>query len=325
MNDLILSRVNRARALLLQCTDPKSTKRVIDMAQAAKIFAQRQQLGKESIDYAHAVIADGQKLLGDLLRASERRGLRHSKRPGRNGTPRVPLRDAPPTLAELGIPKKISSVSQLVSRVAEFLPDLFKTYWENRARLNDFRRAEKKAAHAAKIAESRGNREIPLGPFDIVLADPPWKYEHCEAKNREIENHYRTAGLDVIFKHRPATRDESILFLWATAPLLESAIRVMGEWGFTYRSCAVWDKERMGMGYWWRIQHELLLVGVRGSPNRPPESERISSIIRSPRAKHSAKPDCVREWIERAYPDKDKLEMYCRSARPGWATWGDEV
>jgi N6-adenosine-specific RNA methylase IME4 len=69
----------------------------------------------------------------------------------------------------------------------------------------------------------------------------------------------------------------------------------------------------------------LLLVGVRGTFSPPIPSERIGSIFSSPRKGHSVKPECVYKWIERAFPDAQKLEMYSRVARPGWAVFGIEV
>lgn len=188
----------------------------------------------------------------------------------------------------------------------------------------EIRREEhKQRVKAAQLKASKSPAPTNEPP-GLVLADPPWCYEHCEAPDREVENHYNTATLDEIFKHSPKTLSDCILLLWATAPKLDEALQVMKAWGFTYRSCTVWDKATIGMGYWFRIQHELLLVGIKGKPGCTPESERISSIIQSPRGKHSQKPECVYEWIERAFPLIPKLEMYCRSPRKGWSVWGNE-
>ena len=110
-----------------------------------------------------------------------------------------------------------------------------------------------------------------------------------------------------------------------TPPKLVEALAVLEAWGFRYVTNAVWDKQKIGMGYWFRGQHELLLVGVKGEPGTPPESERRSSVFAEARRGHSQKPACVYEWIERAFPDRTKLEMYCRQQRDGWAAWGNEA
>lgn len=208
----------------------------------------------------------------------------------------------------------------------EAAPEEFEKVKSGEKTLTQARRVLKRREHAKKVERAKAAPTPKVaGPFNLVLADPPWRYEHCEADNREIENHYGTATLEEIFKHSPKTTDDAILFMWATAPKLEEAFKVMAAWGFSYRSCAIWDKEKIGMGYWWRIQHELLLVGIKGSPGCTPECERIGSIFREPRGKHSAKPACVYEWIERAFPELGKLEMYCRTPRKGWHAWGNEV
>lgn len=113
---------------------------------------------------------------------------------------------------------------------------------------------------------------LPENKYDVILADPPWRYEFSETQSREIENQYPTMELDQIKALKVPAADNSILLLWTTAPKLEEGMAVMNAWGFKYRSCAVWDKEKLGMGYWFRIQHELLLVGVKGDFH-PPEPQ----------------------------------------------------
>jgi len=39
---------------------------------------------------------------------------------------------------------------------------------------------------------------------------------------------------------------------------------VIRAWGFEHKSQAVWDKGHVGVGYWFRGQHELLYVATRG-------------------------------------------------------------
>ena len=91
---------------------------------------------------------------------------------------------------------------------------------------------------------------------------------------------------------------DSVLFLWTTAPLLPDGLEVMKAWGFEYKSNVVWDKELIGMGHYARIQHEHLLIGVRGKPGRVADHS-IPSVIRSRRGRHSAKPAAAYEIIER--------------------------
>jgi len=169
----------------------------------------------------------------------------------------------------------------------------------------------------------------PAPTFQVIYADPPWRYGNNVGRGGTkwgtIEAQYPTMALpDICALDVPAAPD-SVLYLWATAPLLPEALAVMAAWGFKYKSCAVWDKGRARLGYWWRGQHELLLVGVRGKVSPPISSLRRSSVFSFPAGKHSAKPAQVRDYIASAFPEASRLEMFARTATPGWAVWGNEV
>jgi N6-adenosine-specific RNA methylase IME4 len=116
---------------------------------------------------------------------------------------------------------------------------------------------------------------------------------------------------------------DSVLFLWATVPMIRDAIEVMMAWGFAYKSQIAWVKDRVGTGYWTRNKHELLLIGTRGgnipAPNDPPYS-----VIEAPVGKHSEKPEVFYEVIERMFPNLPKIELYHRglAERKDWDTWG---
>jgi N6-adenosine-specific RNA methylase IME4 len=123
--------------------------------------------------------------------------------------------------------------------------------------------------------------------------------------------------------------DDSILFLWATSPKVGEALQVLEAWEFTYKTCLVWVKDKIGMGYWFRQQHEQLLLGTRGSPPTPETENRMSSVIDARRSKkHSEKPIAFYELIESMYPEyreREKIELFQRIPREGWAGWGNEV
>lgn len=194
-----------------------------------------------------------------------------------------------------------------------------------RAQRTEARRQER----IVKLVEiSKGNAALALDKkYPVLYADPPWRYEHAESEARAIENQYPTMSLEEICALPVAElcTEDALLFLWATSPKLEEAFSVLRAWGFTYRTCMVWDKERVGMGYYARQQHELLLIGARGSPPTPPPAARPPSVFREKRAEnHSEKPAFFAEMIERMYPELPKLEMFCRSPREGWAAWGNQ-
>jgi N6-adenosine-specific RNA methylase IME4 len=161
--------------------------------------------------------------------------------------------------------------------------------------------------------------------YQVILADPPWRYNFSATKCRRIENKYPTMDLEAIKNIRITTDNNAVLFLWATAPKLLEALAVMDAWGFKYKTHCVWDKEIIGMGYWFRGQHELLLVGTKGKLPPPEAAKRIGSVIRSRRTKHSKKPDIIQALISGWYPNTKKIELFARQQYPGWICWGNEV
>jgi N6-adenosine-specific RNA methylase IME4 len=60
----------------------------------------------------------------------------------------------------------------------------------------------------------------------------------------------------------------------------------------------------------------------RGSPKR--RSAKVRELIVSPRREHSRKPDEIHERIEQ-YCAGPYVELFARSSRKGWRTWGAEA
>jgi N6-adenosine-specific RNA methylase IME4 len=80
-----------------------------------------------------------------------------------------------------------------------------------------------------------------------------------------------------------------------------------------FKSCLVWVKDEIGMGNYWRVSHEFLLLGVRGSLTF--RDRTVPSWIQASRTVHSRKPGLVRMLIERVSPGK-YLELYGREDGP---------
>jgi N6-adenosine-specific RNA methylase IME4/ParB-like chromosome segregation protein Spo0J len=166
---------------------------------------------------------------------------------------------------------------------------------------------------------------------NLILADPPWKYDFAETDSRQIENHYPTGTVPEIAAYMRKelqtedTAHDCVLFLWATVAKMTEAFELLDELGFQYKTCAVWDKEKIGMGYWFRGQHELLLVATRGQFSPPEQEHRVSSVFREARGRHSEKPECVYQWIEAAFPSACKMEIFQRKPRANWIGKGNEA
>jgi len=179
---------------------------------------------------------------------------------------------------------------------------------------------------AIKEGKLRENQKpIPKGEYDVIYADPPWEYDFSKNNADSIEAHYPTMKLEEICNLQIPAAENAVMFLWATAPKLKEALKVMERWGFTYKTNLVWVKDKFGLGYWCRNQHELLLIGTKGEFSPPAPENRFSSVINSPRNEHSAKPEEIYERLEKLLPGRKYLELFAReNNRENWDTWGLE-
>lgn len=169
--------------------------------------------------------------------------------------------------------------------------------------------------------------------FDVLYVDPPWQYSDKHVGgNRDsgAVDKYPVLSLNDLknLKISEISEKNSVLFLWTTTPLLPDALDVMKSWGFKYKTCFVWEKTRLfGMGQYFRINTEFLLVGIRGKikPFRLQEK----NILQHPVLKHSTKPESFRQLVERSVVksfDKPKMiEIFARISPLGWTSVGNEI
>lgn len=161
--------------------------------------------------------------------------------------------------------------------------------------------------------------------YSTVHADPPWRYANA-ASRAAAENHYPTMSLDEICSEPVEHLIENIahLHLWTTNAFLREAFEVIEAWGFQYKSCLIWIKPQLGMGNYWRVSHEFLLLGVRGS--LPFQDKACRSWVLERRSIHSRKPYRIRKLIEQVSPGP-YLELYGREEIPNsqWTVYGNQV
>lgn len=121
------------------------------------------------------------------------------------------------------------------------------------------------------------------------------------------------------------------LFMWVTFPYLEEQIKLFKAWGFKYRTVGfTWIKTNpkngkpfFGVGYYTKSNAEVCLLGIKG--RMKPITNSISSVIISPRGRHSEKPAEVREKIVKLFGDLPRIELFARVTTPGWTAYGDQI
>lgn len=171
--------------------------------------------------------------------------------------------------------------------------------------------------------------------YDVIIADPPYPYRNKKTGGGMASgssSKYVTMDVDTICELpvRHLGKDNSVLFLWCTVPLLDDApFRVLRAWGYTYKTALFWRKVGSGgWGFWFRGEVEMLLLGIKGSV-KAFRSKR-TNLIEHKRIGHSIKPDIFREIIEEStkqFKKPNRLELFARRSpyRRKWDYWGDQL
>lgn len=324
MTDLVVARLDAARTALVEAKTASQVKAVMDAAAAAETFAKRQKLSEETIQHATAIKLDAERKLGAILRDTPKNeGRAGMGRPSLGGTQAEPPKEQPPTLAELGIDKKTSARAQKLAALPE---ETFEAVRSGEVKVNEALRGQRKEELIAKAAA------LPPDQYRVIYADPPWKYGD---ERTGLEGYSDSAAaaqyptmplIDICaMKVRDMAAPDSVLFLWATFPLLPDALEVVKAWGFSYKTAFVWDKQRANMGNYHNACAELLIVATRGSCT-PELDKRAPQVIAEARGKHSAKPESFRALIDTLYPTGPRIELFRRGEAPeGWTVWGNEA
>jgi site-specific DNA-methyltransferase (adenine-specific) len=180
-----------------------------------------------------------------------------------------------------------------------------------------------------KFAELQRDIPLPQDKYDVIYADPPWKYDDKLIDGYgAAEHHYPPMSIEELcdLPIENISDKNAVLFMWVTSPFADECWDVIQAWGFEYKAMFVWDKVRHNYGHYNSVRHELLLICTKGSylPQGKQLHDSVISIERS--NEHSRKPEEFRQLIEQMYPQGRKIELFARGELPeGWKAWGNEV
>lgn len=179
--------------------------------------------------------------------------------------------------------------------------------------------------------------------YKIIYCDPPWSYYNdktigpdCTTVKGMRRPPYPVMSVADIkaLNVKDISENDSIIFMWTSDYHLASAIEIMKEWGFTYKTIAFsWlklnkqNKPVSFMGaYTMKSGIEICLLGTRGNhAHKLVKKHNIKSLVQSQREEHSKKPAEVRDRIVELIGDIPRVELFARQKIEGWDIWGNEL
>jgi N6-adenosine-specific RNA methylase IME4 len=179
--------------------------------------------------------------------------------------------------------------------------------------------------------------ELPNKKYQIIYADPPWKFNNRAYQDNDREPIEPNAYYKIMETQdicnlpiKNIRANDSALFIWTTDAHLPDCLQVMSAWGFEYRTIAfVWIKKYASgipcvlVAPWTLKSTEICLLGIYGNPKR--KSVNVYALIEAKRTKHSKKPNEVRNRIVKLFGDVSRIELFARERFEGWDYWGDEL
>lgn len=328
-----------ARRALALASSIDEVKQIRDQAEAIRQYIRQQKGSFEMQNQAAEIKLRAERRAGEMLKGMEMNtgGNIKTLKQYPTGSIVEPVGE-PPKLAELGISKQQSYRWQLEAELPEEKFEQLIT--ETKSAQDELTsKAILRAAQKLTREEERKSAKValPAGQFNVIYADPPWKYDNSIENNGTAMQHYDCLDIQDIAYYRDnlgvRVQDKfapnAVLFLWVTNPFVRDAFEVIDAWDFEYKTNMVWVKtelQKPGIGFYVRGRHELLFICTRGSflPNQNGR-EPIGSVIEAPIREHSRKPASVYAIIENMYPEGKYLELFARQKQDGWEAWGDEA
>lgn len=318
-----LAELASARDALERSRDLPQVKSIRDIAAAAMRYAQAKKLGADAVKYAAEIVVLAECKYGELLAATP---------------PEPPAMSRGVSATEVNTPRKQAGykLSARSQRLATIDPAVRDDYLKtsDMPTPTGLLRLAKEAEREQKRQENRAlvDNVVPLHPapdlrYQAIVIDPPWDWgdEGDADQLGRARPVYQTMSLPELTQLPVGkqAQDNAHLYLWITNRSLPKGFGLLEAWGFRYVTMLTWCKPHYGMGNYYRGQTEHVLFGVRGS--LPLLRRDRGTWFDAPRPdKHSGKPDEFYRLVEECSPGP-WLELFSRSARPGWTAWGAEA
>lgn len=177
-----------------------------------------------------------------------------------------------------------------------------------------------------RVSEPEKVVQVIDAKYATIVIDPPWDWgdEGDQDQFGRARPDYSTMSISQLeqLNVQGLADVDCHLYLWITNRSLPKGFRLLECWGFRYITTLTWVKPSFGMGNYFRGQTEHVLFGVKGSQLL--KRKDVGTVFHANRGPggHSSKPVEFLELVESCSPGP-YLEMFSRSHRKGWVTWGE--
>lgn len=167
--------------------------------------------------------------------------------------------------------------------------------------------------------------------YKTIYVDPPWEEKGGGKIKRGADRHYPLMSIKEIESlpiKELADKDGCHLYLWTTNNFLEKALQLLKSWGFEYITLITWNKDKMGLGQYYRGLTEQCIFAT--TKNKLPykivdgKRQQGKTGFYEPKTIHSRKPETMREMIEKVSYEP-RIELFAREKKETWDCWGNEV
>lgn len=167
--------------------------------------------------------------------------------------------------------------------------------------------------------------------YKTIYIDPPWEEKGGGKIKRGADRHYKLMKLHEI-QALPIPDlvdvDGCHLYMWVTNNFLPKAFDLIKAWGFEYITLITWNKDRFGLGQYYRgiTEHCVFASTKKRLPYKRANGKRQQGVtgFYEPKTIHSRKPIKMREMIEKVSYEP-RIELFAREYTENWDCWGDEV
>lgn len=167
--------------------------------------------------------------------------------------------------------------------------------------------------------------------YKTIYLDPPWEEKGGGKIKRGCDRHYKTMTIKEIEAlpiQELADENGCHIYMWVTNNFLEKGLALLKKWGFDYITTITWQKDRFGLGQYYRglTEHCLFASTKKRLPYKVIDGKRAQGVtgFYEPKTIHSRKPDKMREMIE-TVSYEPRIELFAREKFDGWDRWGLEA